>query len=131
MATSDTVGAIGSLVIVGASSVFTGKILSLNMTRSIQSIDRTPLDRTSGGMTFEKGRLATWSMTGSMIFAPSGGLPLGTKGQTNLTFADATGTVYRWSTGFITELSPSLTLESGIDADFTLQLNGDYTINPV
>ena len=121
----DSIGAIGSLVISGASSYFTSKVLSVDLTRSIASVPKTPLDRTSGGPTFEPGRLTTWAMTGTLIFEPGDAVPLGTKGSVTLTYADATGTTMTWSTGFLSELSTPITHEEGIEATFTMTLSGD------
>lgn len=125
MATSDTVGAIGSLVITGATSFFVGKILSFTLDDEIASVPRTPLDRTSGGMTNDVGRLASWTMSGQMIFDPGQTSARGTKGSTVLTWADAATSTLTWSTGFVRRLSRSVSLEEGMVADFELVLNGE------
>jgi hypothetical protein len=128
MATHDSVGAIASLSIVGVTSAFfTAHILSLEVARSQAVIAQTPLDRTSGGMTYAPGRLTSWTLSGTMIYDPKTqkAVPLGTKGQTVITWANATGTTLTWSTGFLTSVSVPVALEEGMEASFTLTVCGN------
>lgn len=132
MADSNVVQAIASLTIAGASSFFTGDILTLSQGETAEEVDMTSLDRApSLGMVFEPSPFVRYTLTGTMKHDVSKSVPLKTKGQINITYRDATGTVHRWATGWLKSYEPSFSGPGQrAEASFELILSGARTVNP-
>lgn len=131
----DLVGAVGSIVITGASSFFTGAIRSVsayNLSR--EEFNLTPGSATSGGGTFAYSRTVDATLECEINWAPDVNphtvLALD-PAQVDITFLNATGTVHRYSAGKLYNFSASLPGGGNITGNASIRLAGTFTENPV
>lgn len=130
----DLVGAVGSIVIVGASGFFTGAIRSVtayNLARA--EYDITPGSATSGGGTYAYSRTVDATLECEINWDPGVNphtvLQLD-PAQVDITFLNATGTVHRYSAGKLHSFSASLPGGGSNTGQASLRLGGTISVDP-
>lgn len=130
----DFVGAVGSIVITGATSFFSGTIRSVtsyNLAREEYTL--TPGSATSGGGTYAYSRTVDAMLECEINWDPGTNpytiLALD-PAQTDITFLNATGTKHRYSAGKVHTFQASLPGGGNITANTTIRLGGTFTLNP-